>query len=111
MKNKFLVGYVIISIMVSMTGIVAASGKVIADNDDKVTICHYPPGNIDNPQTITIRESALESHIGSTGHGETGLDNIGSCPEPIPPVPEFSTMILTSGGLLGLLGIARFRKN
>jgi hypothetical protein len=28
----------------------------------KITICHYPPGNKNNPQTITISESAWPAH-------------------------------------------------
>ena len=31
--------------------------------DGKVTICHFPPGNPDNPQTITISESAVKTHV------------------------------------------------
>ena len=43
-----------------------------SDNGNKVTICHIPPGNPDNPQTITISVNALQAHL---AHG----DNIGSC--------------------------------
>lgn len=33
------------------------------NNDDhKIYICHYPPGNPDNPQWISIDEHAWESH-------------------------------------------------
>jgi hypothetical protein len=37
------------------------------DPPDKVTICHYPPGNPDNAHTITLSEDALEAHI---AHGD-----------------------------------------
>jgi len=40
--------------------------------EEKITICHFPPGNTDNPQTITIGKSALQAHL---DHG----DQIGSC--------------------------------
>ena len=30
--------------------------------DNKMTICHIPPGNIDNPQTMIINVSAWPSH-------------------------------------------------
>jgi len=30
--------------------------------ETKITICHYPPGNMDNPQTLTISESAWSAH-------------------------------------------------
>ena len=39
---------------------------------DQVTICHIPPGNPDNPVTITLAASALDAHI---NHG----DNVGEC--------------------------------
>lgn len=29
-----------------------------ATSDNKITICHVPPGNTGNPQTITISRSA-----------------------------------------------------
>lgn len=41
-------------------------------NNDKIEICHYPPGNPYNPQRITISIDALEAHL---AHG----DNIGYC--------------------------------
>ncbi len=43
-----------------------------SSQDEKVTICHIPPGNTDNPHTITISESALDAHL---AHGDT----IGAC--------------------------------
>ena len=39
----------------------------------KVTICHLPPGNPNNPQTISVGESAVSDHL---RHG----DSIGECP-------------------------------
>ncbi len=41
--------------------------------DDKITICHRPPGNPDAAHTIVIDRAALEEHL---GHGDT----IGPCP-------------------------------
>jgi hypothetical protein len=32
-------------------------------NEDKVTICHIPPGNPTKPQSITISKSALDAHL------------------------------------------------
>ncbi len=43
-----------------------------AANNGWVTICHVPPGNNQNPITITINENALNAHL---AHG----DNLGSC--------------------------------
>lgn len=47
---------------------------VFAQGNDKIVICHYPPGNPDNPQTISISVNALEAHL---AHG----DQIGVCGE------------------------------
>jgi len=44
----------------------------------KVTICHVPPGNPNNAQTITIGLPAVEDHL-SKGHGGSLLDFIGKC--------------------------------
>jgi len=43
-----------------------------AGTNDKVTICHFPPGNPSNYQTITISAAALPAHL---AHG----DFPGSC--------------------------------
>ncbi len=40
--------------------------------EDKVELCHIPPGNPDNPHTITVGASAADAHI---GHGDT----LGEC--------------------------------
>ncbi|MCL4868637.1 MAG: FecR domain-containing protein [Anaerolineae bacterium] len=42
-----------------------------------VTICHIPPGNPNNPQTIQVAQSALQAHL---DHG----DSLGSCPSSTP---------------------------
>ncbi|MBI4705619.1 MAG: hypothetical protein HY744_31385 [Deltaproteobacteria bacterium] len=44
-------------------------------NDDKITICHHPPGDPDNPQTIQVSQSALDAHL---AHGDT----LGPCAAP-----------------------------
>ena len=41
-------------------------------SNKKITICHIPPGNNQNPQTITIPVSALQAHL---AHG----DVVGGC--------------------------------
>ena len=62
-----------------------------ADDEDKVTICHIPPGNPKNRKTLSVGKSAVEAHL---AHG----DFVGSCeqdpvptpsPTPVPtPTPE-----------------------
>jgi hypothetical protein len=42
------------------------------DGNDKIIICHIPPGNTGNPQTISIPRSALPAHL---AHG----DQLGEC--------------------------------
>jgi prepilin-type N-terminal cleavage/methylation domain-containing protein len=42
------------------------------DETAQITICHIPPGNPDNPQTITIAQSAWPAH---QAHG----DYLGTC--------------------------------
>ena len=43
------------------------------DQDDKVTLCHRPPGNPENAHTITVGRSAVPAHL---AHGDT----LGPCP-------------------------------
>ncbi|HOZ30630.1 MAG TPA: T9SS type A sorting domain-containing protein, partial [Bacteroidales bacterium] len=45
---------------------------VTCGNDKKILICHIPPGNPENPQTICISPEALPTHL---AHG----DCVGSC--------------------------------
>jgi hypothetical protein len=56
--------------------------------EQKIKICHYPPGNTGNPQTIEIPASAWAAH---QAHG----DKLGPCPEIAP----------NSGGSQGSGGI------
>ncbi len=51
---------------------VMAAMLMSAQGVDKVTICHIPPDNPTNPQTITVKASSLPSHL---AHGDT----IGEC--------------------------------
>jgi len=53
---------------------------------DKVTICHYPPGNAENPNTISINENALSEHL---AHG----DQLGECPCPDTACPTHVKVI------------------
>jgi hypothetical protein len=42
------------------------------DGNDKVRICHIPPGNPDNAHTIEVSENAVDAHL---DHGDT----LGKC--------------------------------
>jgi len=53
-----------------------------ADDGKKITICHVPPGNTGNPQTITIAAAAWKTNgKGEGGHGPGlhGGDYLGPC--------------------------------
>lgn len=39
-----------------------------SDKDGKVTICHYPSGDTEKGQTITVGKGALDAHL---EHGDT----------------------------------------
>ena len=42
--------------------------------EEKVLICHIPPGNPENPHTISVSVNAVPAHL---AHGDTE----GPCPE------------------------------
>ncbi len=46
----------------------------------KIIICHIPPGELTNKQTIEIDQSAQNAHL---AHGDT----MGECITPVPPAP------------------------
>lgn len=97
----------IAAMVIAVAGTIPAIAVENGNNDHKVTICHVPPGNPNNPQTISIDESAVEHHFEE--HPE---DSLGPCSKPIPPVPELSPIILTSSGLAGLLLVSwKYRRN
>ena len=52
---------------------IAALTAGVFPAEKKVSICHYPPGNPANAQTISVGEAAVSAHL---GHG----DEVGSCP-------------------------------
>ena len=67
---------------------IAGVGGQTCEDQGKVTICHIPLGNPDNPQTICVDADAVPAHL---AHG----DYEGECrlPTPTPeptatPIPE-----------------------
>jgi hypothetical protein len=64
---KRILGAVAFLAMVGIASTPAQSGE------DKVTICHFPPGNPDNAHTIVVGASAVPAHLELHG------DFIGSC--------------------------------
>ncbi len=59
--------------IIGVAGAAAAVGvtAMVVTKDNKIVICHKPAGAV--PQTITISESAKDSHL---AHGDT----LGACP-------------------------------
>ncbi len=58
-----------------------------------VTLCHYPPGNTGNPQTITVGAPAVSTHL--MLHGDT----LGACPGDNTPVDKNLISIDPATGL------------
>ena len=52
--------------------IVLLSSSHVASAEKKVTLCHIPPGDSANPQTISVGEAAVAAHL---AHG----DHVGAC--------------------------------
>lgn len=69
---------IVILIVLAMVGVGAAITNAAAKPDDKVTICHVPPGNPENAHTITVSENALKGHLDNNGKLH-GLDYYGEC--------------------------------
>ena len=57
----------------SETGFTIQGGQ----GSNQVTICHHPPRNPNNVQSITVGESAVDAHL---AHGDT----LGACGTPTP---------------------------
>ena len=49
------------------------SGSAVDQYSEKVLICHIPPGNPGNSQTLSVAPSAVPAHL---AHG----DSLGACP-------------------------------
>ena len=67
------------SINLTGTGIEAISDQpeplpYLTQNNEKVTICHKPPGNSSKPKTIRVGAAAVPAHV---DHGDT----LGECDE------------------------------
>jgi hypothetical protein len=62
------------SILVALALVAAAAGVTYRfAAADQVTICHRPPGNKENAQTLNVARNAVPAHL---NHG----DQLGACP-------------------------------
>ena len=62
---------VMIVLLIAIVG--AAISALLAQGQGQVTICHRPPDNPSNAQTITVGKGAVNAHL---AHGDT----LGACP-------------------------------
>ncbi len=68
MKWRLWIGLIALAVVAT----VWFAGTMLAEKSD-VTICHLPPGNPANAQTITVSQNAVPAHL---AHG----DHLGACP-------------------------------
>ena len=64
---KRILGAIAFTMAVSLAPVPAQSQEA------KVTICHFPPGNPENAQTITVGAAAVPAHVELHG------DFVGTC--------------------------------
>jgi len=69
-KTIALTAFVMFAVIMGLSALAPAEAGIKPPNDDeespddKVTICHIPPGNPENPQIISINVEDLEEHLG-----------------------------------------------
>lgn len=86
-------------------GLIAmTSNNAYAGNEaHKITICHFPPGNVENVQVISIDEHAWAAHKRLHGAGDlpdTIFDEAtGQCPVPVAAAPQ-GCAVQAAGGLI-----------
>ena len=66
---KKILGAIVLTMLATVASAPVQSGQ------DKVTICHFPPGNPDNAHTIVVGAPAVPAHLEL--HGDT----LGECGE------------------------------
>jgi len=68
-KTISLAAITLVAVVMGLSALAPAEAGIKLPNDDeespdvKVTICHIPPGNPDNPQIISINVEDLEEHL------------------------------------------------
>jgi len=81
--------------VVESTVVVNVVDLICDDNGKKISLCHIPPGNPDNPQQICVSENAVETHL---AHGDVlgfcGNECTDTNPEP-PACADVSIEITT----------------
>ncbi|MGI0008346.1 MAG: hypothetical protein ACRD92_01855 [Nitrosopumilaceae archaeon] len=63
----------------------------------KTTICHIPPGNPDNPRTISVSNKAVAKHLGHGDHvGRCNDSQSGGSSTPDPNIPSVTNVSSTN---------------
>jgi len=66
----------LVAVMMGMSAFAPAmADKPGTVNEEKVQICHFPPGNPGNPQTISISEDDVQEHIDKHGDFEGNCED------------------------------------
>jgi len=79
-QPKRVLGSILIALAVITVGFAAWMKPTMVRAEDKCTICHLPPGNPQNAQTLVVGCSAVDAHM----RNHPG-DCLGPCPcQPTP---------------------------
>ena len=74
-KNLTIAAIAMVAVIMGMSAFAPAmADKPGTINEDKVELCHVPPGNPDNPRTISVSEDDSLDHLDNHD-----LDFLGSC--------------------------------
>jgi hypothetical protein len=75
------------TISICVTDIRVMNARTGTWDGKKVYVCHVPPGNPGNSNTLEISVNAVPSHIGAIGHG---TDRLGKCEVPVCTAPVYA---------------------
>jgi len=70
----------IVKVLFSIPALVLLSSATFI-GEDHVTICHYPPGNPDNVQVITVGVNAVAAHFANHGDNFPTGGSSAQCPD------------------------------
>jgi hypothetical protein len=87
--NKILAGMAMSGLLLSFISPILVFAGDDHKESHKIVICHLPPGNPENIQTIEIDEHSLDTHL---GHG----DYVGECGEVVTP-PDTDPIVCDTG--------------
>lgn len=62
-RNLTIAAIAMFAAIMGMSVLAPAMADRPGNTEDKVVICHVPPGNPDNPQTIAVDPDDAEDHL------------------------------------------------